>query len=178
MLDEPTNHLDIRSKDILKRALLNYEGTLIIVSHDRDFLDGLVNKLYEFRDGHLKEHLCDINEFMRKRKLERLKESRVSTIVKKEEKIIAASPNKSKVVEDESKKVKQLESKIKKAEDDIAELEKKISETEKVINQPDFYEKNTDSSKVLSDYQSLKSRLEEKFKIWEGFSEELNRVTA
>ncbi|HTA84614.1 MAG TPA: ABC-F family ATP-binding cassette domain-containing protein, partial [Bacteroidia bacterium] len=74
ILDEPTNHLDIRSKDILKRALLEYEGTLIIVSHDRDFLDGLVHKLYEFREGHVKEHLCDINEFMRKRKLERMVE--------------------------------------------------------------------------------------------------------
>lgn len=175
MLDEPTNHLDIRSKDILKRALLNYEGTLLIVSHDRDFLDGLVNKLYEFRDGHVKEHLCDINEFMRKRKLERLNESRISTEHNKEAK--AASTNTtSKALEDESKKVKQLESKIKKAEDDIAELEKKISETEKLINQPDFYEKNKDSSKVLSDYQTLKTKLEEKFKIWEGYTEELNKI--
>lgn len=175
MLDEPTNHLDIRSKDILKRALLNYEGTLIIVSHDRDFLDGLVHKLYEFRDGHVKEHLCDINEFMRKRKLERLNESRISSENKKEEKAAAANIR-PKELEDESRKVKQLESKIKKTEDEIAELEKKISEAEKVINQPDFYETNKDSAKVLADYQTLKTKLEEKFKVWEGFSEELSKV--
>ncbi len=177
MLDEPTNHLDIRSKDILKRALLNYEGTLIIVSHDRDFLDGLVHKLYEFRDGHVKEHLCDINEFMRKRKLERLNESRILVEEKKVEKAVATHiiP---KGLEDEAKKVKQLENKIKKTEEEIAELEKKISDAEKVINQPDFYETNKDSSNVLADYQTLKTKLEEKFKVWEGFSEELNKITA
>lgn len=174
MLDEPTNHLDIRSKDILKRALLNYEGTLIIVSHDRDFLDGLVHKLYEFRDGHVKEHLCDINEFMRKRKLERLNESRINSENRKEEK--TANQLKPKASEDEAKKVKQLESKIKRTEDEIAELEKKINEAEKVINQPDFYETNKDSAKILADYQTLKTKLEEKFKTWEGLSEELNKV--
>ena len=175
MLDEPTNHLDIRSKDILKRALLNYEGTLIIVSHDRDFLDGLVPKLYEFRDGHVKEHLCDINEFMRKRKLERLNETRISSEDKKLEKAAAVSI-KPKALEDEAKKVKQIEGKIKKTEDEIAELEKKISDSEKIINQPDFYETNINSSVVLTDYQTLKTKLEEKFKVWEGFSEELNKI--
>lgn len=73
-LDEPTNHMDIRSKDILKQALKAYDGTLIIVSHDRDFLDGLVDKLYEFRDGKVKEHLGGVDEFLRKRKLETLNE--------------------------------------------------------------------------------------------------------
>ncbi|HTB30652.1 MAG TPA: ATP-binding cassette domain-containing protein [Bacteroidia bacterium] len=175
MLDEPTNHLDIRSKDILKRALLNYEGTLIIVSHDRDFLEGLVHKLYEFRDGHVKEHLCDINEFMRKRKLERLNETRIFIEEKKVEKAVAKGQNN---LNEEAKKVKQLENKILKTEDEIAELEKKISEAEKVINQPDFYETNKDSSKVLAEYQTLKTKLEEKFKVWEGYSEELNKITA
>jgi ATP-binding cassette subfamily F protein 3 len=73
-LDEPTNHMDIRSKDILKQALKSYDGTLIIVSHDRDFLDGLVDKLYEFRDGRVKEHLGGVREFLERRKLENLSE--------------------------------------------------------------------------------------------------------
>ena len=73
-LDEPTNHMDIRSKDILKQALKSYDGTLIIVSHDRDFLDGLVDKLYEFRDGKVKEHLGSVSEFLEKRKIESLNE--------------------------------------------------------------------------------------------------------
>ena len=73
-LDEPTNHMDIRSKDILKQALKSFDGTLIVVSHDRDFLDGLVDKLYEFRDGKVMEHLGSVQEFLNKRKLESLKE--------------------------------------------------------------------------------------------------------
>jgi ATP-binding cassette, subfamily F, member 3 len=74
LMDEPTNHLDIRSKDILKRALIDYEGTVIMVSHDRDFMKGICDRLFEFRDGKVKEYLCDIEEFMQIRKVERLNE--------------------------------------------------------------------------------------------------------
>lgn len=70
ILDEPTNHLDLRTKDILKQALRDFDGTLIVVSHDRDFLDGLVSKVYEFGDGKVREHLCGINEFLEKKKAE------------------------------------------------------------------------------------------------------------
>ena len=71
-LDEPTNHMDLLSKDILKQALQRYDGTLIIVSHDRDFLDGLVNKIYEFKDGRVKEHLGGVNDFLERKRLENL----------------------------------------------------------------------------------------------------------
>ena len=74
ILDEPTNHLDMKTKDILKQALKDYDGTLILVSHDRDFLDGLVTKVYEFGDKRVKEHLCGIYEFLEKKKLESLQE--------------------------------------------------------------------------------------------------------
>jgi len=74
LLDEPTNHLDIRSKDILKQALLKYDGTLIVVSHDRDFLDGLVEKVYEFRNRHIKEHIGGIYDFLKKKKMDSLQE--------------------------------------------------------------------------------------------------------
>ena len=74
LLDEPTNHMDIKSKDILKQALKAYDGTLVVVSHDRDFLDGLVDKVYEFRDGKVKEHLGGIGDFLRRRRLESLSE--------------------------------------------------------------------------------------------------------
>ncbi len=73
-LDEPTNHMDIKSKDILKQALKSYDGTLIVVSHDRDFLEGLVDKMYEFRDGKVKEHLGSVHEFLEERKIENLQE--------------------------------------------------------------------------------------------------------
>jgi len=72
ILDEPTNHLDLKTKDILKQALRDFDGTLIVVSHDRDFLDGLVTKVYEFGDGRVREHLCGINEFLDKKKAEQL----------------------------------------------------------------------------------------------------------
>jgi ATP-binding cassette subfamily F protein 3 len=74
ILDEPTNHLDLKTKDILKQALLDFDGTLICVSHDRDFLDGLVSKVYEFGGGRVREHLCGIYEFLESKKMENLQE--------------------------------------------------------------------------------------------------------
>ena len=74
ILDEPTNHLDLKTKDILKQALVAFDGTLIVVSHDRDFLDGLVSKVYEFGHGKVREHLCGIYEFLEQKKLENLQE--------------------------------------------------------------------------------------------------------
>lgn len=74
LLDEPTNHLDLKTKDVLKQALLDFDGTLIVVSHDRDFLDGLVSKVYEFGHGRVHEHLCGIYEFLESKKMENLQE--------------------------------------------------------------------------------------------------------
>lgn len=74
LLDEPTNHLDLKTKDVLKQALLDFDGTLIVVSHDRDFLDGLVSKVYEFGNGRVREHLCGIYEFLESKKMENLQE--------------------------------------------------------------------------------------------------------
>ena len=74
LLDESTNHLDLKTKDVLKQALLDFDGTLIMVSHDRDFLDGLVSKVYEFGHGRVREHLCGIYEFLESKKMENLQE--------------------------------------------------------------------------------------------------------
>lgn len=74
LLDEPTNHLDLKTKDVLKQALLDFDGTLIVVSHDRDFLDGLVSKVYVFGHGRVREHLCGIYEFLESKKMENLQE--------------------------------------------------------------------------------------------------------
>lgn len=74
LLNEPTNHLDLKTKDVLKQALLDFDGTLIVVSHDRDFLDGLVSKVYEFGHGRVREHLCGIYEFLESKKMENLQE--------------------------------------------------------------------------------------------------------
>ena len=74
LLEEPTNHLDLKTKDVLKQALLDFDGTLIVVSHDRNFLDGLVSKVYEFGHGRVREHLCGIYEFLESKKMENLQE--------------------------------------------------------------------------------------------------------
>ena len=137
-LDEPTNHMDIRSKDILKQALKNYDGTLIIVSHDRDFLDGLVDKLYEFRDGKVKEHLGGVQDFLERRKLENLselerhykpvEEKPVEVVQKKEE--AKQEYQAKKFVSKEEKKIKNrisfLEKKIEEYETKMAEIEAKL----------------------------------------------------
>ena len=138
-LDEPTNHMDIRSKDILKQALKAYDGTLIIVSHDRDFLDGLVDKLYEFRDGKVKEHLGGVQEFLERRKLETLSElerhykpaaeEKPAEVIQKKEEAKQEYEAK-KYVSKEEKKIKNrisfLEKKIEEYETKMAEIESKL----------------------------------------------------
>ena len=137
-LDEPTNHMDIKSKDILKQALKAYDGTLIVVSHDRDFLDGLVDKMYEFRDGKVSEHLGGVQDFLEKRKLEDLKELERRFQDEKQEKPVdnkkSASQKQfqeSKAREKEQRKLRSrvtwLEKEIEKYEDRMKKLEEKLS---------------------------------------------------
>ena len=137
-LDEPTNHMDIKSKDILKQALKAYDGTLIVVSHDRDFLDGLVDKMYEFRDGKVSEHLGGVQDFLEKRKLEDLKELERRFQVEKQEKPVdnkkSASQKQfqeSKAREKEQRKLRSrvtwLEKEIEKYEDRMKKLEEKLA---------------------------------------------------
>ena len=131
-LDEPTNHMDIKSKDILKQALVSYEGTLIVVSHDRDFLDGLVDKVYEFRDGRVKEHRGGVSEFLERRKIESLSELEKKDVVKKvreEDKAGAFAQQKEKNKIDRKKKnrISYLECEIEKLEARMAEIESKLS---------------------------------------------------
>ncbi|MCF0176479.1 MAG: ABC-F family ATP-binding cassette domain-containing protein [Bacteroidales bacterium] len=140
-LDEPTNHMDIRSKDILKQALRNYDGTLIIVSHDRDFLDGLVDKLYEFRDGRVKEHLGGVVDFLERRKLETLSELERHFKPEKEtpaevagQKAEAAQKYQEKKFV--SKEERKLRNRISFLENRISEIEGKMKDIEKVLAAP------------------------------------------
>ena len=127
-LDEPTNHMDIRSKDILKQALKSYDGTLIIVSHDRDFLDGLVDKLYEFRDGKVKEHLGTVAEFLERRKIENLNE--LERHYKPAEEKPAEVHEKKTTSQQEYQAKKFISKEEKRRKNRIAFLEKTIEETE------------------------------------------------
>jgi len=159
IMDEPTNHLDIISIEILKNALLQYEGTVIIVSHDRDFLNGLTNKTYEFKDGNVKEYLGDINEFLQKRAIDNFRALELQKNKTLSEK--AAKQNQSKDInkKDNSNAVQHLEKKI-------MELENQIAELEKMISKDDFY--NTpDHQSTLKKYENLKNDLETKMMEWD-----------
>ena len=170
LLDEPTNHLDIRSKDVLKQALLSYEGTVIIVSHDRDFLNGLTEKLYEFRNGQVKEHIGTVSEFMQKLKLDRLNEMNVKNPfvqqkeTVKEEKAKAVEP----VNNDREKELKQIQNQIKKAEAEIARLETEIKVIDEQLSDPSQYQAVINNKDVYTKYEEMKKQLDKEMSNWEA----------
>ena len=178
-LDEPTNHMDIRSKDILKQALKAYDGTLIIVSHDRDFLDGLVDKLYEFRDGKVKEHLGGVQEFLERRKLENLselerhnkeavQEKPAEVIQKKEE--AKQEYQAQKYVSKEEKKIK---NRISFLEKKIEEYEAKMAEIEAKLMSPG---PDDDVMDLTREYLENKRELDYKMEEWEQLNEQLENI--
>ena len=137
-LDEPTNHMDIRSKDRLKQALQAFDGTLIVVSHDRDFLDGLVDKLYEFRDGKVKEHLGGVADFLRKRKLENLQEleRRLPQEVKPVDDRKAQAQESFQARKSVSKEIRKIQNRVDYLEKEIGKLEKRQAAIVKVLAAP------------------------------------------
>ncbi|MDR2423817.1 MAG: ATP-binding cassette domain-containing protein [Prevotellaceae bacterium] len=153
VLDEPTNHMDMRSKDILKNALLAYDGTLIVVSHDREFLDGLVNKVYEFRDGAVREHLGGIYEFLERRQFNSLSELEL----KQQSQPKADKDPKSKNIEKKGgdRQSKKLEQQIGAVEQNIEQMESELSIMDLFLTQgnmpdTDFFEKYEKMKKSLS----------------------------
>ena len=174
-LDEPTNHMDIRSKDILKQALKAYDGTLIIVSHDRDFLDGLVDKLYEFRDGKVKEHLGGVQEFLERRKQENLSElerhykvaeEKPAEVVQKKEEAKQEYQAKKYI----SKEEKKIRNRISFVEKKIEELEGKMAEIEAVLMNPG---PGDDVMELTRAYLENKRELDFKMAEWEKLNESL-----
>lgn len=171
LMDEPTNHLDIRSKDILKRALIDYEGTVVMVSHDRDFMKGICNRLFEFRDGQVKEHLCDIEEFMQLRKVERLNELDLDKSGK-----AAPEPKEvkqAKVVVIPDAEQKQIRSQIKKSEELIEKLEKEIAGFDAQLADSARYEQLMNDAKFFENYNRQKKQLEQEMLRWEELSGKL-----
>jgi len=170
VMDEPTNHLDIKSKNVLKEALIKFSGTLILVSHDRDFLQGLTNKVYEFKNKHIKEYLGDIDFFLEQRNLENLREAEKRDIVKTTE-----TKSDSKQSYEEQKKLKSLNNKLSNVEAKIQQLEKEIktidvelqANYDAVVSDPNFFEK----------YQAKKDKLEKLMIDWEVTHEELEKLS-
>jgi ATP-binding cassette subfamily F protein 3 len=176
VLDEPTNHLDMRSKDILKQALIKFDGTLIVVSHDRDFLDGIVGKVYEFRNNKLKEHIGGIYDFLRKKKIESLKdiEKKERTTVEKQTENQVSS-NKQKYLEKKEyeRNLRKLKKRLEDCEETIEKLEKEIDAVDK-----SFMEAGNSSESHNLDYekyQNLKEALNEEMQKWTEYSEELEK---
>ncbi len=178
MLDEPTNHLDIRSKEVLKNALKNYDGTFLIVSHDRDFLKGLVDKVYEFRGGDVKEHIGGIDEFLEKRKMERLAEmnTSVNPFAHTKEKVVAPVEDEAakKLTLEKEKEKKQLKNQLQKTEKEIEELEKEIATLDAILMDAAKYQEALVKEPGLYDrYNKLKADLEIKMADWEELSSKI-----
>lgn len=177
IMDKPTNHLDIQSKEIIKLALQKFEGTIIVISHDREFLQGLCDKIFEFRDGSMKEFLGNINEYLEYRQKESLREisaekSKLSqeAEIKAEEKKEAAT-NKAKSQQNAnafvSKEQKNLQNKLKKVEEKIADYEKEIAQLESI------FAKSNPSDAELKKYQDLQDELAATMQEWEDIVEKL-----
>ena len=163
IMDEPTNHLDIKSKNVLKQALHNFDGTLIVVSHDRDFLQGLTNKVYEFKDQKTKEYLGDIDYFLQERKVSDFRsiEKKDKIITVKKKKVLDVTKNNSL-----KKKLDNIESKIFKIEKEISIIDKNLL---------DNYNKTVSQTNFFSDYEGKKKDLELLMKKWETISSEFSR---
>ena len=172
-LDEPTNHMDIKSKDILKQALKAYDGTLIVVSHDRDFLEGLVDKMYEFRDGRVKEYLGSVSDFLEKRKLDSLQELErrfgSSKGTDNQEKKVAAQQSfeQKKSVSKEERRVRH---RIDFLEKEIAGIEEKMAAIEAVLSNPS---EKDDVLELTRSYLELKRECEGKTEEWASLLESL-----
>lgn len=167
IMDEPTNHLDIKSKNVLKEALKRFEGTLILVSHDRDFLQGLTNKVYEFKDHKIKEYLGDIDYYLDQRKVESLREVEKRTVIKE-----IPKEKKQQSYEDQ-KKMKSLNNRLSNVESQINQLEKEIKEID--LSLEINYEEVTSQSNFFENYQKRKSDLQEFMQKWEDIQLEIEQ---
>ncbi len=182
LLDEPTNHLDIRSKDILKQALMKYDGTLIIVSHDRDFLDGLVNKVYEFSHRKIKEHIGGIYEFLQKKKVASLQELNRKTKPPASDKQAPVTAQESKDSKESYLEKKEWDKQIRKAaslvtdvETCISRIEREMEATEHLLAVPEHLEAG-ELEKMSAHYQQLQQDLDEAMAQWEQLTTELEEI--
>ena len=167
IMDEPTNHLDIKSKNVLKDALKKFEGTLILVSHDRDFLQGLTNKVYEFKDHKLKEYLGDIDYYLEQRNVESLREVEKRTVIKEIPK------EKKQQSYDVQKKLKSLNNRLSNVEAEINRLERDIKKID--VELETNYQVVTAKPNFFDKYQKLKSDLQDSMDKWEAIQLEIEQ---
>lgn len=175
IMDEPTNHLDIQSKEIIKIALQKFEGTVIVISHDREFLQGLCDKIFEFRDGAMKEFLGNINEYLEYRQKESIREISIEKS-KLSQEIVEVKAEKETSVEDKpsntshfvSKEQKNLQNKLKKIEEKISDYETEIASLESIFS------KTNPSAQELEKYENLRTELAASMQEWEDLASQID----
>ncbi len=167
IMDEPTNHLDIKSKNVLKEALKKFGGTLILVSHDRDFLQGLTNRVYEFKDHKLKEYLGDIDYYLEQRNVESLREVEKRTVIKE-----VPKEKKQQSYEDQ-KKLKSLNNRLSNVEAEINQLEREIKKLD--LELETNYEATSAKPNFFENYQKLKANLQSAMEKWEAVQLEIEQ---
>lgn len=179
ILDEPTNHLDMRSKDVLKEAVKAFDGTAIIVSHDREFLDGLVSKVYEFGGGKVTEHIGGIYDFLQKHNIESLdaigrKQPAVAEAASAEKATAEVSAAKQSYAEhkEQQKKIRKAEKAVKESEARIEKMESRLKELDELLCQPE----NASNMEYVTEYTSTKKTLDKEVENWEKLSEELDAL--
>ncbi|WP_430809365.1 MULTISPECIES: ABC-F family ATP-binding cassette domain-containing protein [unclassified Carboxylicivirga] len=175
ILDEPTNHLDMRSKDILKQALRDFEGTVILVSHDREFLDGLVDKVFEFRNRQIKEHLGGIYEFLQKKKLDTLNDLNAGLSAKKNNNQKTERSQAKLSFEERkelNKRIKRAEKQVEQCETNIAELEDKMAQLTDKISQPEY----AADTEIFTTFKEVENALEQEMSTWESAQEQLEEL--
>lgn len=173
ILDEPTNHLDMPSKDVLKNALLQYEGSLILVSHDRDFLQGLSTKTYEFKDKQLRGYTGDVYDFLQQRKIESLNELQRNQTGGSTSGDKAVSSNKESYEQRKAQEAadRKKKNRLRKLEDEVEQLQQQVAEIEEKLAQPDQYAAEIASGELYRAYETAKQALEEKEMEWLELSE-------
>jgi len=178
IMDEPTNHLDMVSKDILKNALNNYDGTLIIVSHDRDFLQGLSEKVYEFKDQGIKEYLGDINEFLNAKKVMDFKQFELENKQKASSPKSKDSENKISYQERKQldKDIKKTSNKVRNLECLVEALEKELKALDAELSQPDRYKELSSQAGFFESYQEKQQQLAQYMSDWEQNLERLEEL--
>ena len=178
ILDEPTNHLDMASKDVLKEAIKAFDGTAIIVSHDREFLDGLVTKVYEFGGGQVREHLGGIYDFLQSKKIDELSELGKSVATKMEPAATTppAKTGNTSYAEhkEQQKRLKRAEKAVKESETKIEKMEQRLKELDELLMIPE----NASDMTLVTEYTSTKKALDEEVERWEQLSEELASLSA
>ncbi|MGY8987092.1 MAG: ATP-binding cassette domain-containing protein [Flavobacteriales bacterium] len=178
VMDEPTNHLDITSKELLKRALVEYDGSLIIVSHDREFLQGLTEKVYDFKERNIKEYLGDINDFLKEKDLENFKQLETSQLKQKQKEKKGDSEHKLSYQEkkEKDKRIKKLSNKISKLEKEIDDLEKEIKGIDSKLANPEKFKELSQNPDFFANYEQKQLKLKETEQFWEKANLELDTL--